>query len=571
MARGTRVVVLWLAGVGAGWALEPWSAGVVADRLERHAGPGGWVGMAGELRVQLEERHAANGADVFRVDRDFLRWMDVVRWLEMGAAMPSLLEDEKKRELFEKLAGSPEVIGPLLEVIRPEDDRGKAVEIMLELAGAGMEDLREFAALGAAFAVVHDQPFPEDWPHHQVAPKAVPTGDLEAAVRFADLVAAQREGQLLHDPRRLRVEELKFVVDTRVELAELKWARREGKWTLSKLGRAYDAVRYDHARVRQGAYAWPYAGYGLAEILKRGGICVDQAYFAAMVGKARGVPTLFFSGQGADGGHAWFGYMERPGRWEMDVGRYESQNYPVGEALDPQLWQPINDGALDLLVGDMPRHASYAAARAAVGWAGLARDIQERGRRLREARGILPELPDVWFMEEQWLVKSGADEAERLRFYEAWVVQFSRQADFKVHAQNAILEIYRKRGDEAKVAEMQREILRENRRKRFDLGIWAGVDKIFTHLEAENWKEAEREFRSVVRRFDEKGGGSLFYQLIRPYVLTCAEVGQWKLAEDALKYAEKRMPVEPGSILSEEFERLKLMVGRRLKPGPRDG
>ena len=36
-------------------------------------------------------------------------------------------------------------------------------------------------------------------------------------------------------------------------------------------------------------------------ILQEGGLCVDQAYFAAMVGKAKGVPTLLFRGAGLDG------------------------------------------------------------------------------------------------------------------------------------------------------------------------------------------------------------------------------------------------------------------------------
>ena len=28
--------------------------------------------------------------------------------------------------------------------------------------------------------------------------------------------------------------------------------------------------------------------------------------------------------------------LKGPGRWETDCGRYENQNYPVGNAIDPQ-------------------------------------------------------------------------------------------------------------------------------------------------------------------------------------------------------------------------------------------
>ena len=67
-----------------------------------------------------------------------------------------------------------------------------------------------------------------------------------------------------------------------------------------------------------------------------------------IAGKARGLPTLFFTGQGADGGHAWFGYMKSDNRWELDCGRYKNQNYAVGQALDPQTWLPVSDHELEI-------------------------------------------------------------------------------------------------------------------------------------------------------------------------------------------------------------------------------
>jgi len=76
---------------------------------------------------------------------------------------------------------------------------------------------------------------------------------------------------------------------------------------------------------------------------------VDQAYFSSMAGKAKGIPTLTFVGQGSGGGHAWFGFLKNPGRWETDCGRYENQNYPVGNAIDPQLWKLITDDELGAL------------------------------------------------------------------------------------------------------------------------------------------------------------------------------------------------------------------------------
>ena len=34
---------------------------------------------------------------------------------------------------------------------------------------------------------------------------------------------------------------------------------------------------------------------------------MDQAYFISVTGKAKGVPTVLFLGQGRSGGHAWVG------------------------------------------------------------------------------------------------------------------------------------------------------------------------------------------------------------------------------------------------------------------------
>jgi len=564
-----HALLAWVMVLGAASAgeLPEWSEQAAAAWFAAHPEPGQWKEAAGPLEAGLVARHAARGARVFAEDEDFLGWLDHLRWLRLGGQLEVLQAEGPLREAFAALGARRGPARVLLQALHPGDDAPKALEILLRLQVAAPADLEEHAALGAAFAVVHDQPFPKTWPHHQVDRGKVPEGDLDPVARFSDLVAAHRAGRLEHDPRLLRTEELKFAVDTRVALEELAWARKEVKFSTGKFARSYQSVAYDYRRAEQQVFGWPHGSYRLQDILRLGGICVDQAYYAATAGKAKGIPTLYFSGQGADGGHAWFGYMEKPGKWEMDCGRYESQNYPVGEALDPQTWQPIKDTELDLMVADLPRKPEYAAARAALAWTVLARNGADFGARLKEARAVMPELPDSWLLEEAWLKKSGADAAARKVFYGAWIQQFDKQTDFKVHGQAQLLELLQAENDPAAAA-LQQDMVRENRRKRFDLGIGAGVDGIFTHIEAQRWDEAEKEFKRMIRRFDETGGGSLFYQLIRPYVLTCAEEGQWDLAEDAMKYAEKRMPVAPGSILQMEFERLELLVGRRVRPGP---
>ena len=56
-------------------------------------------------------------------------------------------------------------------------------------------------------------------------------------------------------------------------------------------GNKYGAIKYDTPRLAVNEFSWPgYNGfYTLENIEEHGGICVDQAYFAVMTGRANGV------------------------------------------------------------------------------------------------------------------------------------------------------------------------------------------------------------------------------------------------------------------------------------------
>ncbi len=84
----------------------------------------------------------------------------------------------------------------------------------------------------------------------------------------------------------MRSTELKFVVDAVAPESELVWARKSLGTSFANLPRAYDAVGYRTDRLESGRFVWPSRTYELPTILEQGGICVDQGYFAAQVGKA---------------------------------------------------------------------------------------------------------------------------------------------------------------------------------------------------------------------------------------------------------------------------------------------
>ena len=64
---------------------------------------------------------------------------------------------------------------------------------------------------------------------------------------------------------------------------------------------------------------WSGSSYRLIDIGRAGGICADQAFYMTQCGKAKGIPTVIFVGQGQNGGHAWTGFMPEPGKWDMAV------------------------------------------------------------------------------------------------------------------------------------------------------------------------------------------------------------------------------------------------------------
>ncbi len=248
-------------------------------------------------------------------------------------------------------------------MITPYDCLPRVIAILETLREA---DARRFAAytqLALAIALVYDAPPPPLWPHWQVSDEALPRRLPLPQAEFKFLADADQAGATLHKLGALSAAELKFAVDTSATFPELVWAQRAVKFPLVELVKSYEAVRYRTDRIEAQQYIWPGARYDLPEIYKEGGICVDQAYFATQAGKARGVPTLLFSGAGRDGRHAWFGYLGPAQKWVLDGGRYEEQRYVTGVACDPQTWSPLSDHELSFLSEGFRRLPPYRQSR----------------------------------------------------------------------------------------------------------------------------------------------------------------------------------------------------------------
>ena len=202
-----------------------------------------------------------------------------------------------------------------------------------------------------AIALVYDQRPPYRWPHSQVSSRALPRRLPKPEEAFAFWVDANVSGKTLHAFDKLALSELIYVVDTPAPFEELRWAQDtlKSKVTLSTMSDLYRGIRYDYVRYTEQRFNWEGERYDLAEILQQGGICVDQAYFTITVAKALGVPAVLVGGEGRDGRHAWVGYLEKPGQWNFDTGRYPESMFVTGYAYNPQTWEHLTDHELEFI------------------------------------------------------------------------------------------------------------------------------------------------------------------------------------------------------------------------------
>jgi len=417
----------------------------------------------------------------------------------------------------------------------------------------------EYANLAIALAVVNDSKFPAYWPHRQVKRDLVPREELPVAEQFAAWVAANESRALITDLRKLSPEHLKFVVDAPVARAELEWARKNIRLPRVNFDRAFSMVKYRNDRLAKQQYEWTESPYQLQKIRELGGICVDQAYFAILAGKALGLPTLFFTGQGTDGGHAWFGYLKADEQWELNSGRYATQKFATGQALDPQSWKPISDHELEMLAARFRDQPAFLASSADLLIAALlekAGDTARAAKALESAVRTCPRHHEAWQAQRAFLARTGASPAARKTFHEAALKQFGTNSDLKAEHRRELAALARECGDTSAANRLERLILMENRNKRADLSVGIAAQQINALLAAGKLDEAGKEFRSQLASLGESGGGNLFYDVVSPYVLALIEANRKPEARRVLESVRKKLAPEEGGILDVDLTAL---------------
>ena len=445
------------------------------------------------------------------------------------------------------------------ESFSPDDFAPKVLENLQEIWKANRSDWGQYPSLALAISTVMDQPAPSFWPHHQVAQGNVTRSTSPPSSVFAQWVGAWRDGKLRMDPRLMESRELKFVIDAPLGHSEWDSVRNNPVLSRQKPPQFFSSIPYDKGRVIEGIYLWPWGVYSLAAIREHGGICVDQAYYAAISGKALGIPTIFFAGQGNEGGHAWVGYLKGPSTWDLGVGRYAEQNYSTGEALDPQSWTPVTDHDLELLTRHLGNQDQQDAARRDLVLASDFRrmgDAPGEGRALASALTSCPENPALWDAKEDYLVRTGSPSAEIKAHHEAAIRQFSRFRDLKAQHQEALLRLALGAGDQRRADHLSDQIMHENRGGRIDLSAAAAAEMVKARLAANDPEAAVVEFSKQLKAQGRNGGGDFFYNVVAPLTRDLSGRGRQDLARKVLKDSFIMLNPPKSSLIDRDLRKL---------------
>lgn len=339
------------------------------------------------------------------------------RLVRQLAALPA----ELRGKVMPVLLANPAMARRLALTLGPED-RPEAVysvlALLIERHPRAVQDDSKLANLIAAMCVVWDEERfaprrPDGLTPAQVrqlekerqrnrdreialpaAPGLPPSEPLDPAVIFDFF--ARNSGKMIFSPSSTPPELLIHTVNSRATLEDLRWAQPRYQ-NNRNIGTVYNTITYDTAAFRYGREkkVWQAdGGYTLENIKKVGGVCEEQAYFAAHCGKAIGVPTVEVTVTGPDVSHAYVGYLARKGdatAWDFREGRYDEYEDIRGNVTDPQSGRIISSSQVGLSAGLLRSSAADLAAAIVLLDAadrigrlrGVIKDPEPEGRRAR--------------------------------------------------------------------------------------------------------------------------------------------------------------------------------------------
>lgn len=280
------------------------------------------------------------------------------------------------------LADNPDLRDTLFTAIDPEFDKvDGCLKLFRELWKLDPAKLKAHPNLAVAVCVVWDEPQAVyDYRGHQVRTRSkLPADPMKVTWKDNYEYLIGREADLKGAVQNLPWEFLVYAVNNRTPVGERDWAVQNYLKKRAGIGAAYKDVEYDTEMLRTemanglGKADCKLTGrdYTLENLRKHGGVCAQQADFAARVSKSLGVPAEYVSGEGNSGvRHAWVMWVEvRSVTKEkvdfalMSEGRYFGDQFYVGNVQDPRSGEKLTDRDMErrlTTLGVAPQDARHA-------------------------------------------------------------------------------------------------------------------------------------------------------------------------------------------------------------------
>ncbi|MDB6171156.1 MAG: hypothetical protein JWL59_467 [Chthoniobacteraceae bacterium] len=460
--------------------------------------------------VQRFDRHTGNPV-----------FMRALLQQTLGALTPDparklIAENEEVRQLAIWLNESPEAMESLLRAVTPKDNMGRVLTAWATLAKEDPEALGKYRELAIACSLVFEKPMEV---HDRYVNEMVTAAD-----RYRWYKEKDKAGKLATKLTAMDAWQLAWVVGVPVPKSEMEWAvaelsrkLRQGDW-----GRAYDMVPYDMEKAVTGKMKKPYNYYVFSEILEKGGICGDRAYFGSNTARSVGIPAVSVSGDGPRGGHAWMAWLAEKDRWAFS-GRFGG--YPAGSVSDPRNGERISEQNFTRLSDPhAPSRMTSLKAQRLVWIGNLQLALGQAGnaaQALEFALKISPHEPELWERKVAfWRAKTPAPPAEAWRsFLDALKREFRDDSDMLAIGRKAEDEFIlaglspitakkELRGDIRDLSKMKgltsSEEIRTAYKRQADLflkdGDYASLRRIYREALSSHGREAAK-FKSIARDY----------------------------------------------------------------------
>jgi hypothetical protein len=482
----------------------------------------------------LNEKLSLNEEDLVQL----MVCADCVQFMELTSA------NGLNRQAAEWILTSGERLHRFAETVNPSDSLTNCFEILSTLYAYDPAGRDRWFDLMLAFSVVWD--VPERPPVHDQEGKKTLPYKPSISKRY-DYFKTLYSGDSAKIPySSLTAAELVFAVDTPVPLSELEWARMNETGTCASWSGKYYSIEYDHDRLETGDYDWPRGTYTLSEIRERGGICVDQAYYAVMTARAFGIPAIFFHAKGKDGGHAWFSYMLKPGHWNLNVGRYESQKYTTGLTVNPQTNGEMTDHDVAYTCEKSLHSPDFrdANAYASIADVLLKTDPRNALRCAQKARWLAPGYIRPWEIETEALIAQ-KDYSDLLELVDEQKRVFSQYPDLVVAAVNRVEPVLAAAGREEEARRLRRSLSREVDEGRDDLQRFLGQEEIDRLVGSGDIRNARRRMEELLQ--EHIADGAKVIGLIDHYTDVTKETKEAKPAARFLEEYARKFEQQNGS------------------------